>query len=108
VSLALSLLVNVVVVLAFLWFIHRESERHAAVLAAFAKDAHDREQGLLQRIQAPAAEVVRYHYDREQVDIPPAVRSDDEPGADEDWERARVTKEDILAAMEAERGVNGG
>jgi hypothetical protein len=66
--------VNVVVVLAFLWFIHRERERHAAVLAAFAKDAHDREQGLLQRIQAPAAEVVRYHYDREQVDIPPAVR----------------------------------
>jgi hypothetical protein len=52
--------------------------------------------------------VVRYHYDREQVDIPPAVSTDDEPGADEDWERARVTKEDILAAMEAERGVNGG
>lgn len=97
----------VLVVLAFLVFTHREREATAQVLAQFAKDAHEREQGLLQRIQAPRAEVTRYHYDREEQENPRALRTDDEPGADEAWSVARLSKED-LAAVAAEEELTGG
>jgi hypothetical protein len=91
-----------VVVLAFLVFINRERDRHAEVLAQFAKDAHEREQDLLQRIQAPQAAVAQHYYEGAEFQAPPAIRTDDEPGADEDWMNARLDKDDLarLAAEE--------
>jgi hypothetical protein len=91
---------TVVVVLAFLWFTHKEREGFAQVLAEFVRDAHEREQALLQRIQAPQAEVVRYHYEQEDQHNPPAVRADDD--GDEDFWMARMSKEDLatVAAQE--------
>jgi len=102
VSLTVSLLVNAVVVVAFLAYLRWESEATARVLAQFAKDAHEREQGLLQRIQAPQAAVAEHYYDNADWQAPPAIRTDDEPGADEDWQLARVDKETLARAAAAE------
>jgi hypothetical protein len=60
----------------------------------------DERQALLQRIQAPDSEVIRYFYDQGEQHNPPALRTDDEPGADEQWELARVTKDDLAQALE--------
>jgi hypothetical protein len=98
---------DVAMVLAFLVFTHKEREGFAQVLGEFVRDAHEREQALLQRIQAPDSEVVRYFYDQGEQHNPPALRSDDEPGADEDWQLARVDKED-LARVAAEEELSRG
>jgi hypothetical protein len=97
----------VAVVVACLVFVDRERGRNAEVLAGFARDAHEREQGLLQRIQAPQAAVAQHYYDGAELLAPPAIRTDDEPGADEDWELARVDKED-LARRAAEEELSRG
>ena len=62
---------------------------------------------LLQRIQAPDAAVTQYHYNRpEDEDRAQAVRTDDEPGADEDYWHAKLSRED-LARIAAEEELSG-
>jgi hypothetical protein len=105
VSLTVSLVVNAAVAFAFLWFIHKEREATARVFADMTRMAHDRELGLLQRIQAPAAEVVRYHYDQEPEPGPPAIDVTDE--GDEDFWSARMSKEELAHAAAYEELSDG-
>lgn len=87
---------NVVLVLAFLWFTLREREANATVLADFARQAHDREQALIQRIVAPREAAWEHTQQTVPVHAPPAVTPDD----DGDFWESREALADRLAAEE--------
>lgn len=102
-----ALVALVVLTVAFLVFTGRERDRHAAVLAEFSRAAFEREEGLLQRIQAPDTAVIQHYNEQQPPSAPPAVRTDDD--ADDDyWEKINGLSTAELADLAAEQEVTGG
>ena len=100
--LELAVICGLLVALQAWTMVDRRAERREAATerGRLISAAHDREQTLLQRIQAPEYAAVQHYNDHQELVAPPAVN----PDLDEDfW----VSKDDLAEAMAREE-VTGG